>query len=406
MSTEWDKGRTFVFNGNTGTFAMGDFFASDNLALPVGTPSALTHDEIEDWEMGWFAPGDGGNGLRFRTAYDVSSLVPYPHHADRQVTSGDVTVPRQRVVVGPVIGLVNRKGKLIPKLVVSILHNGEWVTVAAKLSQSVIDCFVNSTEVWYEAFATYNPDISSVAALVQITANKDENGEQWEHTAAVLVHLEPFSDSAGPFALRGLNTPGGEGDEIWPFIKTTLANHGQDVIDMILGENGHAPDTLLVQFARDPRIDYHPVNVMAHAHGQANGGHKHAADITLRKGLKASRYGGLIIHGVARVLMFDGWPLATPRWLREGVADYLRLSSGFLAGVKIGTNTARYDDGGGVAAYFLLWLESEYGPGIVADLCTQVRSSQLGQVDWVDLLGTNLETAWQDYREFRDGPND
>lgn len=109
---------------------------------------------------------------------------------------------------------------------------------------------------------------------------------------------------------------------------------------------------------------------------------------------------GMLTHELTHVA--QGYPVYDDNtwWLTEGIADYSRYLFGpegnnwALPEVKDGQH---YDNGYGVTARFLLWIEQHKTPTIVADLNRILQTGSYSPQDFVTLTGENLDELWADY---------
>ncbi|ERN02255.1 uncharacterized protein LOC18430360 [Amborella trichopoda] len=105
---------------------------------------------------------------------------------------------------------------------------------------------------------------------------------------------------------------------------------------------------------------------------------------------------GLLYHEVAHSWQYNGQGHA-PSGLIEGVADYLRLTSGYAAPywIKPGGGD-RWDQGYDVTAYFLQYCEG-LRQGFVADLNAKMKDGyNVGFFQ--DLVGKSVDQLWSDYK--------
>lgn len=91
-----------------------------------------------------------------------------------------------------------------------------------------------------------------------------------------------------------------------------------------------------------------------------------------------------------------------PVWLTEGIADYVRYKFGVnneASGWWLPdyNRNQRYDQGYGVTARFLLWLEKTKKTGIVAKLNEDLREHTFTDATWTTEFGKTLDELWEAY---------
>lgn len=89
--------------------------------------------------------------------------------------------------------------------------------------------------------------------------------------------------------------------------------------------------------------------------------------------------------------------VSAPGGLIEGIADWVRLRSGLAPPHWIPQLMARWDAGYETTAYFLDYLEMNYGKGTVAAINNRACSVGYSASTWEDLLGKDVETLWNEY---------
>lgn len=107
---------------------------------------------------------------------------------------------------------------------------------------------------------------------------------------------------------------------------------------------------------------------------------------------------GLVVHELVHVI--QQYPRATPEWVTEGIADYIRWAiyegkPQHLFPVPEGIDG--YKQGYQAAAGFFLWLETHKAPGIVRKLNTAMRKSDFDPNLFEELTGNDLTTLWKQY---------
>lgn len=93
-----------------------------------------------------------------------------------------------------------------------------------------------------------------------------------------------------------------------------------------------------------------------------------------------------------------------PGGLIEGMADYVRLKAGLAPPHwhKGGTSKERgekWDEGYQRTAWFLEWLEEEFGKGTVSKMNATMRESYDEDKFWEGLFGTSVKSLWERYRK-------
>ncbi|TVT97545.1 hypothetical protein EJB05_57208, partial [Eragrostis curvula] len=105
---------------------------------------------------------------------------------------------------------------------------------------------------------------------------------------------------------------------------------------------------------------------------------------------------GVLYHEVTHVWQWNGQGRANGG-LIEGIADYVRLKSGYAPGhwVKPGQGD-RWDQGYDVTARFLEYCDS-LKPGFVAQLNAKMKDGYSDDF-FAQILGKNTRQLWQDYK--------
>ena len=117
---------------------------------------------------------------------------------------------------------------------------------------------------------------------------------------------------------------------------------------------------------------------------------------------------GVITHEMVHTLQWNCYGTA-PGGLVEGLADYVRLRAGLAPphwkGAKHEVGE-KWDAGYQKTAYFLDWLETIHGPGIIANMNQSMRDCKYEEEGfWTNLFGkeNTVETLWKNYRDsFKD----
>jgi hypothetical protein len=105
---------------------------------------------------------------------------------------------------------------------------------------------------------------------------------------------------------------------------------------------------------------------------------------------------GMILHEMVHVI--QSYPRGCPRWVTEGVADYLRY---FIFEKKAVTAKGRrkggYRDAYRTTASFFAWIAERHDPEIVKKLNAAARARSYRDEIFKEATGRDLETLWQDY---------
>lgn len=107
---------------------------------------------------------------------------------------------------------------------------------------------------------------------------------------------------------------------------------------------------------------------------------------------------GLVIHELVHVI--QNYPTGEPRWLIEGIADYLRwaIYEGWpLQRFPRPEEPAGYAQGYQATAGFLLWLEQGPAPGIVRRLDRALRANAYRDSLFEDWAAAPLDQLWRAY---------
>ncbi|KAL5561316.1 hypothetical protein UlMin_031063 [Ulmus minor] len=107
---------------------------------------------------------------------------------------------------------------------------------------------------------------------------------------------------------------------------------------------------------------------------------------------------GVLYHENTHIWQWSGANgQSAPGWLIEGIADFVRLKSGFIPGhwVKPGGGN-KWDQGYDVTARFLDYC-NDLRNGFVAELNKKMRTGYSDNF-FVDLLGKPIDQLWSDYK--------
>jgi hypothetical protein len=111
---------------------------------------------------------------------------------------------------------------------------------------------------------------------------------------------------------------------------------------------------------------------------------------------------GVAVHELVHVV--QAYSNADPGWVTEGIADYIRWAiyeGKPQSWFPISDKRRGYRDGYQVAAGFLLWLESDFAPGIVKKLNTRMRQGKYEDRLFEKVAGIKLDELWKGYVEAR-----
>lgn len=120
-------------------------------------------------------------------------------------------------------------------------------------------------------------------------------------------------------------------------------------------------------------------------------------------------------HADTDVIVHEGFHLVqaysgdVPGWATEGLADYVRWSTGNYNHASCWTLQRytpgqHYTDGYGVTARFFLWLATEYGPGIPEHLDEALRTGTYDDGFWIAETGESIDALWEAYANDRTHP--
>ncbi|XP_038888317.1 uncharacterized protein LOC120078164 [Benincasa hispida] len=105
---------------------------------------------------------------------------------------------------------------------------------------------------------------------------------------------------------------------------------------------------------------------------------------------------GVLYHEMTHIWQWNGKPSA-PGGLIEGIADYVRLKSGYIPGHWVGPGGgSAWDEGYDVTARFLDYLEGLRN-GFVAELNRRLKNGYSAYY-FVQLLGKPVDQLWADYK--------
>lgn len=206
---------------------------------------------------------------------------------------------------------------------------------------------------------------------------------------------------------HALGTPGGErfDNEIGAeYAKAAMAAASDFILNTTFQETSDSDRknitsvTLYINKANKNSSDHHHHHRHKHDKLRVSGGKIHVSDEFI-EGLKEDarrEFTGVVYHVMTHVWQWKGNGEA-PKWLTEGIADYVRLEAGYApeGWVKPGGGDS-WTDGHDVAARFLEHC-NELEKGFVGELNKRMRT---GYTDgfFVDILGKTLDQLWIDYK--------
>lgn len=114
---------------------------------------------------------------------------------------------------------------------------------------------------------------------------------------------------------------------------------------------------------------------------------------------------GVIRHEMVHCYQYNG-KQECPGGLVEGVADWVRLRSGFPPPHWKRTADGEWDAGYQHTGYFLDYLETRYGDGTVRRINEKLRTDKYEEkCFWTELLGRPVKHLWHDYANFLEEEN-
>ena len=111
---------------------------------------------------------------------------------------------------------------------------------------------------------------------------------------------------------------------------------------------------------------------------------------------------GVVTHEMVHAYQWDARGTA-PGGLIEGIADFVRLKAGLAPPHwKRSDVSEKWDEGYQRTAYFLEWLEDEYGAGSVARINERLRGQEYKEDDfWEGIFGKEKDVKWL-FKRYRD----
>lgn len=111
---------------------------------------------------------------------------------------------------------------------------------------------------------------------------------------------------------------------------------------------------------------------------------------------------GVIVHEMVHCWQWNGCD-AAPGGLIEGIADWVRLRADLSPPHWKRTSGDRWDAGYQITAWFLDWLEDEYGPELVPRLNYMLKDVKYDEKEyWVDRCGLHksVQQLWKEYKRW------
>ncbi|KAK8223109.1 peptidase of plants and bacteria-domain-containing protein [Phyllosticta capitalensis] len=111
---------------------------------------------------------------------------------------------------------------------------------------------------------------------------------------------------------------------------------------------------------------------------------------------------GVIRHEMVHCWQWNALGTA-PGGLIEGIADYVRLRSGFVPPHWKQTAEGHWDAGYQHTGYFLDWLDQNHGEGSVIAINEALRTKEYCEEKlWDELFGKPVDKLWKEYRHALD----
>ena len=108
---------------------------------------------------------------------------------------------------------------------------------------------------------------------------------------------------------------------------------------------------------------------------------------------------GVLVHEMVHCWQHHGGNTA-PGGLTEGVADWVRLKAGYAPPHWRRRGDCDWDAGYERTAYFLEWLEKEYGENVVRNINQALRDCKYDAKKlWHDCCGKSIEKLWEEYKK-------
>lgn len=108
---------------------------------------------------------------------------------------------------------------------------------------------------------------------------------------------------------------------------------------------------------------------------------------------------GVIIHELVHVYQFNGYDTA-PGAMIEGIADYVRLKSGYCPIHWKKKRGHHWSEGYEKCAYFLEWIEDVKGiTNAVQNLNLEMKDKKF-ETAWKDSIRISIEELWREYERY------
>lgn len=151
----------------------------------------------------------------------------------------------------------------------------------------------------------------------------------------------------------------------------------------------------------------HIVNSAARAKDEINGVLTHEVVHCFQHNGHGTAPGGLI-EGIAGLFSSPFTPFTfqflyfayNPTNPSPPHTDYVRLRSSLAPPHWHRRPSHRWDEGYDCTAYFLDWLDTKYGPGVVSNLNLALRERTYDERVWKEVVGKNVGKLWKRYCDF------
>ncbi|KAF3904727.1 hypothetical protein ABW20_dc0100592 [Dactylellina cionopaga] len=107
---------------------------------------------------------------------------------------------------------------------------------------------------------------------------------------------------------------------------------------------------------------------------------------------------GVIRHEMVHCFQYNSFGSANGG-LIEGIADWVRYKGGFIPAHWHAGSGDEWDDGYEKTAYFLLWLEKQYGPETVPRINGWMKDHNYSDHLFIDLFGEKPEALYKKYKK-------
>ncbi|EWC48498.1 hypothetical protein DRE_07742 [Drechslerella stenobrocha 248] len=111
---------------------------------------------------------------------------------------------------------------------------------------------------------------------------------------------------------------------------------------------------------------------------------------------------GVIRHEMVHCFQYNAMGTANGG-LIEGIADWVRYKAGFIPPHWRDGTAEHWDQGYQNTAYFLLWLEKQYGLATVPRINAWMKKRQYSDELWIELFGEKPEALFRKYKKTFEG---